>query len=557
MNENASKDTRAFGTVKRKMPLHGSGGAGSIREHPSLLRSAGVMGALTAVSRVLGFVRDSMIAAVYGTSITAQAFVVAFRIPNLLRDLAGEGAANSAFVPVFSRIRASEGKEAWAALARAVWSQVLIGFGVVSALGIVAAPWLVALVAPGFRGDPALQELTVRLTRILFPFIGLIGIATFFMGLLNSVHHFTLPSLGPALLNLCMIAGIFLWKQDAMGLAWGVIAGGVAQIAVQWPALRRAGVKLGLKFSRHPGAAEIRRLLAPRLIGTGVYQLSVLVDTVFASFRFLVGPGGIAALYFANRFLQLPMALFGVSMAQAALPTISRQAAENDLAGVRRTCALALRSSLFVAIPSAAGLILLGHPIIRILLEREAFTPESTAVTVRTLQWYALGLASMCAVKVLANTLYAFHDTWTPVRSAAAALAANILLNLALVWPMGLAGLALATSLSTTANALHLYAAVRRRIGPLGEGLSGWIARVTAASAGMGGIAWGVWTSGVSAAEAHPAALVGLLAASIAAGMISFLGLGVLLNIGETRRIASFARERLRILVSGKDEFLG
>jgi len=465
------------------------------------------MGLLTAVSRVLGFVRDSMIAAMYGTSATAQAFVVAFRIPNLLRDLAGEGAANSAFVPVFSRTRATEGKESWAALAQAIWSQVAIAFVVVSMLGAVAAPWLVAVVAPGFRSDPALQQLTIRLTRIIFPFIGLIGISTFFMGLLNSIHQFALPSLGPILLNLSMIGGIFCWRQDALGLAWGVIVGGVAQILVQWPALHRAGIHLRFEFQRHPGVARIRRLLMPRMLGTGVYQISVLVDTIFASFRSLVGPGGIAAPYFANRFLQLPMALFGISMAQAALPTMSRQAAENDLPAIRKTCAMALRSSLLVAIPSSVGLIFLGHAIIRTLLERSAFTPEATATTVWTLRWYAVGLASMCAVKVLANTLYAFHDTWTPVRSAMVALVTNIVLNALLVWPMKLAGLALATSISSTANSLHLYGAVRRRIGPFDEALPGWTARVLAASVGMGAVAWasGCGGTGLTASPIRPA----------------------------------------------------
>ena len=529
----------------------------STRErHPSLLRSAGVMGGLTAVSRILGFVRDSLIVAAYGTSLTAQAFVVAFRIPNLLRDLAGEGAANSAFVPVFSRIRSVEGKESWALLAQAVWSQVLIGFLAVSALGVLAAPWLVTLVAPGFRSDPALQQLTVRLTRILFPFIGLIGITTFFMGLLNSIHRFTLSSLGPVLLNLCMIAGMFLWKQDAQGLAWGVIAGGLAQILVQWPALLRAGVRLDLKFRRHPGVNKIRRLLVPRMVGTGVYQMSVLVDTVFASFRSPVGPGGIAALYFANRFLQLPMALFGISMAQAALPTMARQAADNDLPAVRKTCAMALRSSLLVAIPSSAGLIFLGHPIIRTMLERNAFTPESTATTVWTLQWYAVGLASMCAVKVLANTLYAFHDTWTPVRSAIVALVTNAVLNSVLVWPMKLAGLALATSLSSTANSLHLYVAVRRRIGPFDEALPGWIAKVTAASAGMGAVAWAVWSAGAVRAT-HPVAMAALLAASILAGMAAFAGFGLLLGVEEMRRVTLFLKERFRAMVSSKNELPG
>lgn len=516
------------------------------------------MGLFTAASRVLGFVRDSLIAAAYGTSATAQAFVVAFRIPNLLRDLAGEGAANSAFVPVFSRVRATEGEESWARLAQAVWSQVLIGFCIISLVGVLAAPGLVTAVAPGFRSDPALMILTIRLTRILFSFIGLIGVATFFMGLLNSIHHFTLPSLGPMVLNLCMIGGLFLYRPDAMGLAWGVIAGGILQALIQLPALRRAGVHLRFGFQRHPGVAQIRRLLVPRVIGTGVYQMGVLVDTVFASFRTLVGPGGIATLYFANRFLQLPMALFGISMAQAALPTLSLQAAANDLAAVRKTCALALRSSLLIAIPSSVGLIFLGHPIIHTLLERHAFTAESTAATVRTLQWYAVGLASMCAVKVLANTLYAFHDTWTPLRSAAIALVTNVVLNSILVWPMKLAGLALATSLSSTMNGLQLYAAVRRKIGPLDERLGGWMGRVTAASLGMGLAAWGIWVLGQRLPGTdHLLISIAWLTAAIAGGVLSFLGLALLLRVEEAHQMAAFLRERFRILTSGADDFPG
>lgn len=531
----------------------------STSPHPSrILRSAGTLGGLTALSRVLGFARDCLIAAAYGTSTTAQAFVVAFRIPNLLRDLAAEGAANSAFVPVFTRTRSVEGEESWRLLAQALWTQLLIGFLLVSAIGVLAAPWLVGAVAPGFRGDPPLYDLTVRLTRILFPFIGLVGVGTFCMGLLNSVHQFTLPGLGPVLLNLCMISGLWLWRPDAMGLAWGVVAGGVAQILAQWPGLRREGVHLRIRLQRHPGVSQIRRLLIPRVVGTGVYQLSVLVDTVFASFQSLVGPGGIAALYFANRFLQLPMALFGISMAQASLPSLSEQAAGNNLEEVRRTCAMALRSSLLVAIPSSAGLICLGHPIIHTLLERQAFTPEATSVTVWTLQWYALGLASMCAVKVLANTLYAFHDTWTPVRSAAVALAANVALNFLLVRPMKLAGLALATSLSSILNSVHLYRAVRRRVGRFDEALPGWILRVTAASVGMGAVSLGVWSAGACLLPADRFLAAGpLLLAAIVAGMLSFVGLAMLLKVEEAHHIAGFVRDRLRALTSGADDFPG
>ncbi len=302
-------------------------------KHRELVRAAGVMGILTAMSRILGFFRDGLIAAFYGTSPTAQAFIVAFRIPNLLRDMVGEGASNTAFVPVFSRVRAREGEESWALLAQAIWTRILLVFLFICVIGTVGAPWLVNLVAPGFHGDPELMGLTTRLTRIMFPFIGLVGISAFFMGLLNSVNHFTLPSLGPVLLNISMIGGLFLLKRDALGLAYGVLFGGVLQLAVQWPVVLRTGVHLGFSFKRksHPGVHQINRLLVPRMVGTGVYQLSVLVDTIFASFRQLVGSGGIAALYFANRFLHLPLALFGISMAQAVLPTMSAQAAQDDL----------------------------------------------------------------------------------------------------------------------------------------------------------------------------------------------------------------------------------
>ncbi len=499
------------------------------------------MGLLTAASRILGFARDSLIAAAYGTSATAQAFVVAFRIPNLLRDLAGEGAANSVFVPVLSRTRALEGESSWAALSQAIWSRVVVGFVLVSIIGVVAAPWIVTMVAPGFHGDPGLMGRTIRLTRILFPFIGLVGMAAFFMGLLNSLHRFALPSVGPAVLNLCMIAGIFLWRPDALGLAWGVIVGGILALLVQWPALRQAGVRLRFRWDWHPGVGQIRRLLIPRIVGTGVYQVSVLVDTIFASFHQIVGAGGIAALYFAYRFLQLPMALFGVSMAQAALPAMSKQAAEKDLPAVRNTCFLALRSSLLIAIPASIGLIVLGYPIIQTLLERGAFSKEATDVTVATLRWYAVGLASMCAVKVLANTLYAFHDTWTPVRSAVISLAANVVLNTILVFPMKLPGLALATSASSTLNSYHLYQAVRRRIGHFDENLRGWTLRVLAASVGMGLVSLGVWTLGIRwIGLAHPAAAIAWLVVAVGCGVVSFFLFGRLLRIEETGRVTAW-----------------
>jgi putative peptidoglycan lipid II flippase len=444
-------------SISKAMPL-------SLRSIP-WMRSVGVVGFSTALSRILGFVRDWLIAFLYGTSEVAQAFVVAFRIPNLLRDMVAEGASNAAFVPVLSRTLAREGKESWRQLAKALWGRVVVFFVIVCGIGVWASRDLVRWVAPGLMSDPYTFGLAVDLTRILFPFIGLVGIWAFFMGVLNSVHRFALPALGPALLNLSMIVGMLLWRAEARGLAWGVMMGGVLQWILQVPALKKEGIPLTWGWQRHPAVREVGRMLIPRAVGSAVYQASVLVDTIFASFGHWVGAGGIAALYFAHRFLHLPLALFGVSMAQVTLPTVASQVAMRDGSGLRETVWTALKASWFVAVPSSVGLVVLAHPIIQTLLQHGRFSTHSVALTVGALQGYALGLCALCAGKIFANTLYAFGDTWTPVRSSAIALGLNIVLNLLLIRPLGLMGLALATSLSAIWNAFHLYRALFDRIG--------------------------------------------------------------------------------------------
>lgn len=505
--------------------------------HPrSIVRSAGIMGLATGVSRLLGFARDWLIAVTYGTSLPAQAFVVAFRIPNLFRDLVAEGAANAAFVPVFSRVRAREGERSWRALAQAIWGRLVAGFLVACLVGVLAAPALVWVVAPGFRADPELWRLTVALTRILFPFMGIVGIAAFFMGLLNSIHHFALPSIGPALFNVGMIAGLLLWTPEGKGLAWGVIVGGALQVLIQVPAVRAAGVRLRPTMASHPGVRQIGRMMVPRIAGNAVHQASILVDTIFASFSHLVGSGGVAALYFATRFLHLPLGIFGISLAQAALPTMAAQAASEDLRAVRRTFAVALRTSLMIAIPSTVGLIVLGRPIIQTLLEHGEFTAQATHMTTRALQWYALGLASLCAVKVMTNVLYAFHDTWTPVVSAGIAVAINAGLNAALIRPMGLSGLALATSLAATWNGWHLYGAVRRRLGPPPKELGGAIARMLAASLAMGLAARWIWAVGPARLGAAGPATVAWLFFTILLAMVVLAAASLLLRIEEAHR---------------------
>lgn len=503
------------------------------------------MGIFTGISRILGFVRDCLLAAAYGTGLPAQAFVIAFRIPNLLRDLVGEGAANAAFVPVMSRIRATQGESSWGVLVQAVWVRLSMGSLFFCAGGVLLAPWLVRGIAPGFSSDPALFALTVRLTRIIFPFIGLVSIAALFMGILNSIHRFAAASFAPVLLNLGIIGGLLLWETDALGPAWGVVLGGILGLLIQVPSVRKEGVKLGFQVKSHPGVRQIAQLLVPRMVGTGVYQIGAVVDTIFASFPRLVGTGGVVSLYFAFRFLHLPLALFGISMAQAALPTMATQAAFEDLTAVKKTCAEALRSSLLIAIPATLGLLFMGYPIVQSLLERGAFTSEATKTTVSVLRWYAAGLVFMCMAKVLANTLYAMHDTWTPVRCAAMALGANVVLNFALVFPFGLSGLALATSLSSALNGFQLYRAVRQRVGPFEGGFTRWSMKVLVASLGMGILTARLWVllTRMTAPSLPPLGglhSVGLLLLAVGFGVVSFLALAFLLRVEEIHRLAQW-----------------
>ncbi|PIQ82455.1 MAG: murein biosynthesis integral membrane protein MurJ [Candidatus Omnitrophica bacterium CG11_big_fil_rev_8_21_14_0_20_64_10] len=499
-----------------------------------LLDHAGLLTAATGVSRVLGFLRDWLIAVVYGTTPAAQAFVVAYRIPNLLRTLIGEGAANAAFVPVLSRLRAREGAAAWSALAQAMAGRLLIGFVILCGLGVASAPLVVGLFAPGFKADPALFDLTVKLTRILFPFLGLVGIAAFGMGLLHSVRRFTAPALGPPLLNLSMMAGIFLWQPDAVGLSIGVLAGGLLQIAVQLPALTRAGVNLRPSLQGHPALREIGRLLFPRAAGSAVYQLSVLIDTIFASFAGWVGAGGVAALYFANRFLQLPLGLFSVSFSQAALPALSEQIALGDRAGARRTLGLTLRSTLFISVPSAVGLFLFAGPIVTTLLQHGAFSAEASAMTASAMRWYGIGLIGLAAGKVLTTGLYAAGESWGPVRSAGWALALNAALNLLLVRSMGLAGLALATSAAAVLNAYQLLRQIEKQLGPV-EGIGwSWLLRLSAASLGMAAAAVGIWSArAVPAGGLSGWGAVGWLFGAILGSVAVFFVVAGLLRIEE------------------------
>ncbi|NQS99644.1 MAG: murein biosynthesis integral membrane protein MurJ, partial [Candidatus Omnitrophica bacterium] len=463
-------------------------------ENKSLIRSARVIGAATLGSRILGFARDVIIAKFFGTGTGAQAFVVAFRIPNLLRRLVGEGSTNSAVVPVLSRLNAQGKDEEFWQVANCLLNVLLILLAGLLLFGELLAPYIVRILAPGFIKDPVKLALTIRLTRFIFPYIVLIGLTAFAMALLNSLRHFTLPALAPCLLNISLITSAIILcprlAQPIDGLAWGVLIGGALQLLIQVPLLISKGLfKKRFTGLIHPKVKEIGRLFLPRTLGIAVYQANIFIDSILASLAWIVGSGAVAALYYANRIIQFPVALFGLALAQVALPSLSAMAAKNDLAQVKKTVSFSLRNVFTIMIPATVGLSVLAHPVIKILFERGSFTAYSTTITASVLLFYCLGLTGYAGINMLATCFYAMQDTLTPVKAAAWALLINLILNLIFMWPLKAAGLALATAISASFNFMLLLFMLSKRLGSF-KGLGVSLLKNSQAAAVMGVVLW-------------------------------------------------------------------
>jgi putative peptidoglycan lipid II flippase len=440
--------------------------------HRQLAKSAGTIGALTAVSRVLGFIRDIVIATAFGTGLGAEAFVVSFKIPNLLRDLVGEGATNSAFVPVMTECREKKPENFWQLVSTLffILSSVLL---VLTALGVIFAEQIVALLAPGFlqATDPQKYPLTVRLTRVIFPYIFLVGLSALAMGVLNTLKEFKSSAVGPALLNLCIIASAYFFEPSLgpMALVLGVLLGGVFQLGCQVPALLKSGFCFTQPTFEHGFAGKIGKLLLPRALGSALYQINVFVDSILASFESWVGAGGQSALYYSNRIFQLPLAIIGVSLAQAILPTFSTQIVRGDREGFKNTLTVAIRSLMFLVMPASLGLMVWARPIVRTLFEHGKFNAYSTEITSSALFYYAFGLLSCCFIKIFVNAFYAMQDTRTPVKTMMFSVALNVVLSLIFMKWLKIGGLALASSISATVNLGLLYFFLKKKIGPLNE----------------------------------------------------------------------------------------
>ncbi len=507
--------------------------------HHRIAKSAGLIGLAILCSRILGFVRDVVIAAMFGTGASAQAFVVAFRVPNMMRDLVAEGATNAAIVPVFSGYRARGEREEFWRLAWVLAKRSAVVLLVIVTLGVVAAPLVVRCIAPGFAGDPERFGLTVLLTRLLVPYLLLIGLTAFAVGVLNADELFAASSWGQSLLNIMVIiCAVWLAPQlsePVVALAIGTLVGGVLQLGVLVPSLVRRGFRPvpGAGWT-HPGVTQIHRLLVPRTVGSGVYQLSVFIDTVLASLVWIVGEGGVAALYYANRLIQFPLAIFGVAVAQASLPAMSAHVVRGEMEELRQTISFTLRVTVCVMIPASVGLAVAAEPIVRTLFERGAFDVYSTDVTTQALVFYSIGLSAYAGMKLLTSVFYAMHDTKTPTAVAAGALATNLGLNLWLMYPLKVGGLALATSISSIGSCVVLFVILQRRLGTLDERrIVRSLARVVAAAAVMGTGCWLMVRQGMP------------LAATVAGGVVLFLVAALALRVEELRQAWRMVTRRL------------
>jgi putative peptidoglycan lipid II flippase len=369
---------------------------------------------------------------------------------------------------------------------RAVTGGMLVVLAALTLLGVVGAPLLVRVMAPGFFADSVAGPLAVRLTRVMFPYLFLVGLASLAMGMLNAHRHFLVPALAPTMLNLAMIGAVLVvaprLAEPVFALALGVLVGGLGQLVIQLPELARRGLLVVPTLERHhPAVRRIVRLMAPIAIGQSATQLNILIDTVIASF--LVG-GSVSYLYYADRLVEFPLGVFGIAIATAVLPTLSEQAAARDPAALRATLSFALRLAAFVTLPAAVGLFVLRVPLVRVLYERGAFGPTETVETAWALGFYAVGLVGFATVKIGAQAFFALGDTRTPVKLAVLAMALNSVLAVLLAFPLRHGGLALATSCSSTVNSLALAWLLRRRLGPAAVAGArwGWI-RIGVASA--------------------------------------------------------------------------
>lgn len=437
------------------------------------LRAISKVSSWTMVSRILGFVRDIFIARLLGASVLADAFFVAFKIPNFFRRMFAEGTLTVAMVPVLAEER-RKGEEAAHDYLNALAGMLLLVLLLVTVLGMLFMPWLLLMFAPGFQDEPARWDQSVLLARWMFPYLLMISLCAMSWAVLNAYRRFAVAAASPALLNVAILfAAIVLapgFENPALALAVGVVLGGALQLGIQFPALRRIGwlPRPNLNW-RHAAIKKTMRLFGPAVLGVAAVQVNILVGTILAT---LLSTGAVSYLYYADRIVQLPLALFGIAMGTVLLPALSEQMASHDGDAAKQTLSSGLAWLTWITLPAVVGVLMLSEPIITTLFESGRFTHESSMATAQVLQAYGFGLLAFCWVRVLSMAYYAGQDATSPMRFAMVGVVVNIALALVLMRPLGAVGLALATSLAAFVNVGLLWWRLKMKQGSVVDGAS-------------------------------------------------------------------------------------
>ncbi|MCD6224319.1 MAG: murein biosynthesis integral membrane protein MurJ [Deltaproteobacteria bacterium] len=496
-----------------------------VSENKKVAKAAGVVGAATLLSRIFGFARDVVIAYFFGAGLSSDAFFVAFRIPNLLRRLFAEGSLSIAFIPVFSEYLANRGREEAFKMARSAMRLLSVILVLAALAGILLSPIIIRVIAPGFIDSPEKLSITILLTRIMFPYIFFIGLVALSMGILNVLDHFAAPALAPVFLNFAMICSVFIisphLENPIVGLAIGVIAGGILQLSLQIPFLIKKKFYFWKKTTFfHPGLKKIGLLMLPAIFGAAVYQINILIGTLLAS---LLPEGSVSYLYYADRLVQFPLGIFAIATATAVLPSLSRQAAANNMKDFKKTFTFAMKLVLFITIPSMIGLIVLREPIVALLFKRGAFSREAVRLTAFALLCYSTGLWAFSSVRIVVSTFYALQDTKTPAKMAVYSIIANLVLGIILMGPLAHGGLALATALSSIFNLGLLLRVLKKKLGSLGwRSISVSACKTTLSSIIMGAIVWYVSIHLIPAQNSTLTELLSGIAVSVTMGAIVF-----------------------------------
>ncbi len=516
-------------------------------ENSKVAKAAGVVGISTMLSRIFGLIRDIIVAAIFGAGWIYDAFLVAFRIPNLLRRIIGEGSLTVSFVPVFTEYLQKKSKDEALQLANIAFTLLSIILVIISILGVLFSPLIVALNAPGFIKTPDQFALAVFLNRLMFPYIFFMSLVALCMGILNSFKHFAAPALSPVILNISMILATLLlhdyFSQPIIALAVGVMIGGVLQLAMQWPFLVKFGIKFKFRVNlHHPGIKQIAILLLPAILAAAVNTINVIIGQILASF---LPKGSVSYLYYADRVMELPLGIFAIAIGTAILPSFSRHTAAGNMDELKSSISFALRLMLFVTMPAMVGLMVLSLPIISVLFQRGAFDAKATILTGQALFYYALGLWAFSIVRVIIPAFFSLQDSKWPLKAAVITLVVNLFASLVLMQFLKHNGIALANSLAATVNVIILSVVLKKRIGTfLDRSFYSSVVKIIISSLVMLAALMIVdfflpWNT-----DAHFKARLIYLIASIAVGAAAFFVCSYLLKSPEIYGIISLLKKR-------------